>query len=86
MIDTHVHAAPGWIRDVVARELDSCKLDKALVAATPLDHWRAAMADTCAGAGTVRLDIAWPGGSARGIGVTLPGGQDAGKSAVISLD
>jgi len=63
-------------------------VDRACVLAIRRAHggWRAAMADPCAGAGTVRLDIAWPGGSARGIGVTLPGGQDTGKSAVISLD
>lgn len=39
MIDTHTHLAPGWTRDGVRRELGICGLDKALVAALPLDHW-----------------------------------------------
>ena len=67
MIDTHVHAAPGWIRDVVARELDSCKLDKALVAATPLDHWRAAMAEE-----VLPLLDAFPGRLLGAIGIHPP--------------
>ncbi len=39
MIDLHTHAVPGWTRDGVARELAVCGMDRALVAALPLDHW-----------------------------------------------
>lgn len=39
MIDTHTHLAPGWTHEGVVRDLEICGMDKALVAAMPLNHW-----------------------------------------------
>ncbi len=39
MIDSHMHLKGPWTRDSILRDLDTMKLDKAVVAALPLAHW-----------------------------------------------
>jgi len=50
------------------------------------DGWHMAVADPAAGAGAVRLDVAWPGGRAHGVNVYLPDGLNAGASVVVRLE
>lgn len=67
MIDTHTHAAPGWTREGVTRELGICGMSKALVAALPLNHWGGELTP-----GVARLVAEFPDRLAGLIGIHPP--------------